>query len=115
MFNLNNNSNNQDIGITIIENYKNYYALSLMYTRIQFALELQNKISNKENRIEIGCWAYEVYSDCNDVNDTDFLKLLTAISTMELGSEFFFSYEELNEIVKDLLSNKPINLNKFYR
>lgn len=82
-----------------------------MYTKVDFANELKTKILNKQDVMEIGEWAYDIYLDYEDVNDIEFLNILLTLNKMELGDEFAFSYERLNEIADDLIAGKKdINL-----
>lgn len=81
-----------------------------MYTKIQFGYELKEKILKKQDVSEIGVWAYEIFLKYSDSFDDVFLNMLITLSTMELGSEFAFTYEELNKISDDLISGKNVHL-----
>jgi len=81
-----------------------------MYTKIQFGYDLKEKISKNENVSDIGIWAYEIFLAYLDTFEDDFLNMLTTLNTMELGSEFAFTYEELNAIADDLIAGKDVKL-----
>ena len=81
-----------------------------MYTKVNFGRDLKNKIINRQNLINIGIWAYSVYLDWPDIEDDDFLDLLLDLSRMELGPEFAFTYEELEQIADDLIAGKDVKL-----
>ena len=82
-----------------------------MYTRIQFGKELKERIAKKQSVVEIGIWAHSIYLKyIEEIDDPDFDDLLITLNTMELGSEFAFTYEELNKIADDLIAGREINL-----
>ncbi len=82
----------------------------MMYTKKMLAQDLKYKIMQKQSTKSIGAWAYSVYLDWDDVNDASFLNLLIHLSTMELGEEFSFTYEELDKIADDVNSGKDVKL-----
>jgi len=81
-----------------------------MYTKVQFGKDLKQRVLKKENIESIGCWAYSVYLDWLDCNDLYFLRLLLDLSRMELGYQFAYSYEELDQIADDLIASKEVKL-----
>ncbi len=82
-----------------------------MYTRIQFGTELKERVTKKQNVVDIGYWAYEMYlKHIEEINDDEFDHILLTLNKMELGPEFAFSYERLNEIADDLIAGRHINL-----
>ena len=81
-----------------------------MYTKNRFGQDLKRKVIEKQKVSDIGAWAYSVYLDWKDTNDVDFLNLLIHLNTMELGSEFALSYEELGKIADDLIAGKDVKL-----
>lgn len=81
-----------------------------MYTKTQFGRELKERISKKQDVSEIGAWAYEIFLNHSDSFDDVFLNMLITLDTMELGPEFAFSYERLNEIADDLIAGRDVNL-----
>jgi len=83
-----------------------------MYTKCEFGLELKRKVLQKESIIKIAQWAYKTYSK-NLVQDFegDLDQVLLALNTMELGDEYYRSYESLNKIAEDLILGKDIDLN----
>jgi hypothetical protein len=82
-----------------------------MYTRIQFGIELKERVAKKQDVSEIGRWAYEMYlTHIQEINDDDFDDVLLTLNGMEDGPEFAFSYEGLNEIANDLIAGNDVNL-----
>lgn len=81
-----------------------------MYSRKKFGIELKERINHKELVSKIGEWAHSVYLLHIDDIDLDFRDILLTLNTMELGSEFAFTYEELEKIADDLIADKPVNL-----
>lgn len=83
-----------------------------MYTRVQFGTELKARLDKKQNVVEIGHWAYEMYLlHIEEINDEDFDHILLTLNGMEDGPEFAFSYVRLNEIANDLIGGRDVNLN----
>ena len=83
----------------------------MMYTRIQFGKELKAKVLKRQDVSEIGHWAYSIYLKyIEEIDDPDFDNILLTLNTMEDGSEFAFSYEELNKIADDLIAGKDVQL-----
>ena len=81
-----------------------------MYTKIKFASDLKRRILKKQDIVKIGIWVYQIYLEWHDINDVSFLNLLIHLNTMELGPEFAFTYEELNQIADDLIAGKEVKL-----
>lgn len=82
-----------------------------MYTRVQFGKELKERVAKKQDTIDIGIWAFSVYwKYLQDVNDDEFDNILLTLNKMELGSEFAFTYERLDEIADDLIAGRNVNL-----
>lgn len=81
-----------------------------MYTKVQFGKDLKQRVLKKEKVESIGYWSYSVYLDWLDCKDLDFLNLLLDLSRMELGYQFAYSYEELNQIADDLIAGKEVKL-----
>ena len=79
-----------------------------MYTKKEFGKELKIKVCNKEDLISIAHWAYSLYLD-KDVED-NLNDIFLALSTMEEGSEFEYSYEELEEIADRLIAGEDVKL-----
>lgn len=73
-----------------------------------FGIELKERIANKQDVVSIGAWAHTIFIDYD--LDSDFDDLLLTLSTMELGSEFERSYEELDKIADDLIAGKNVKL-----
>ena len=81
-----------------------------MYTKVQFGKDLKQRVLKKEKVESIGYWTYSVYLDWPDCNDLHFLRLLLDLSRMELGYQFAYSYEELDQIADDLIAGKEVKL-----
>ncbi|MGB8367420.1 MAG: hypothetical protein WCD44_03615 [Candidatus Babeliales bacterium] len=81
-----------------------------MYTRKQFGRELKTQIEKKHPVSKIGEWAHTVYLQHIEDIDLDFRDILLTLNTMELGPEFAFSYEELEQIAGDLIVGKNVKL-----
>lgn len=81
-----------------------------MYTREKFGRDLKQRVLERENVEVIGYWAHSVYVDWLDIKDVNFMKFLLHLNTMELGPEFAFSYEELDQIADDLIAGKEVKL-----
>jgi hypothetical protein len=82
-----------------------------MYTREQFGRELKERVLRRQDTIEIGRWAFSTYWEHIEDIDLDFREILLTLNKMELGSEFSFTYEKLNEISDNLISGEEVNLN----
>lgn len=83
-----------------------------MYTRIQFGKELKDRLFKKQDVTQIGEWAYSIYLQyIEEIRDEEFDNILLTLNKMELGPEFAFSYERLNEIADDLIAGRHVNLN----
>mgnify|MGYP003441801913 FL=1 len=82
----------------------------MAYTREQFGKELKQRVSNKEAIELIGEWAHSTYMDHIQDIDNAFRNILLTLNYMELGPEFAFSYEELNQIADDLIAGKEVKL-----
>ena len=82
----------------------------MAYTREQFGKELKQRLTNKEATESIGSWSYTIYMDHLREIDDILEEILTTLNTMELGPEFAFSYEELNQIADDLIAGKEVKL-----
>ena len=82
----------------------------MAYTREQFGRELKQRLANKEALESIGSWAYTMYlSHLHEIDDM-LEEMLITLNTMELGPEFAFSYEKLNQIADDLIAGKEVKL-----
>jgi len=81
-----------------------------MYTKVQFGKDLKQRVLKRDHVKIIGCWAHSMYLDWPDCKDIDFLNLLLTLNTMDLGPEFAFSYEELDQIADVLIAGKEVKL-----
>lgn len=82
-----------------------------MYTQRKFGIELKEKIAKAELVSDIAGWCHNLYYDyISDVIDTDFGELLLQLGTMEMGSEFERSYEELDQIADRLIAGEDVKL-----
>ena len=77
-----------------------------MQNKKQFGEELKIKILQKHSLADIAKWAYSVYLQYNDLEEIKFLNLLLELDAIERGSEFSFTYEELEKIADDLMSDQ---------
>ena len=75
-----------------------------MYTRKRFGEDLKLQIKQKKSLKYIAARAFSVYSKY----DTDFDEILLILNTLDLGPEFEFSYEELEQIADDLITGKNV-------
>ncbi len=79
-----------------------------MYTKNQFGKSLKEKIRSNTDRKAIGEWCYATYFE-NMLELEDGLRdVLLHLNTMELGEEFYFTYDELDEIADNLIVGKSI-------
>lgn len=79
-----------------------------MYTKEHFGKELKDKILKKEDIAAITCWIYSLYLD-KDVEDS-LNDLFLVSSLMNDGSEFEYSYEELENIADRLIAGEDVKL-----
>ena len=83
----------------------------IMYAKTMFGIELKDRIAKRLDFEKIGAWAYSIYlNHSNEINDSGFDNILLTLTTMELGPQFYFTYEELNAIANDLIAGKEVNL-----
>jgi len=81
-----------------------------MYTKVQFGRDLKQRIIARENVEVIGYWAHSTYWEhILDIED-GVRGLALDLGTMELGPEFAYSYEELDQIADDLIAGKEVKL-----
>jgi hypothetical protein len=81
----------------------------IMYTKAMFGTELKERVAKKQQVEKIGEWAYSMYLEhIGEIDDSKFDDMLLTLTTMELGSQFAFTYEELNKIADDLIAGKDI-------
>ncbi|MFO1259163.1 MAG: hypothetical protein U1E78_12240 [Gammaproteobacteria bacterium] len=71
-----------------------------MNKKVIFGVELKRRVKAKQSLEKIGHWAYSCYLAHDD---PVFSKCLLDLATMEAGSEFELTYEELNEIADSLI------------
>ena len=77
-----------------------------MYTKVQFGKDLKQKVFERKNVESIGGWAFNTYlKNISDLED-GVSEIALHLGTMELGPEFAFSYEELDQIADDLIAGK---------
>ena len=81
-----------------------------MYTKMQFGKDLKEKLGKKESVLKIGEWAHSIYMKHLEEIDLDFRDILLALNTMELGPEFAFDYQGLEQIADDLIAGKDVKL-----
>lgn len=75
-----------------------------MFTKRDVGKSLKKMAKERQDRIEIACWSFEAYIDWPDTKDKKFLSLLISLSYMELGEEFFISYEKIEGIANDIIA-----------
>jgi hypothetical protein len=73
-----------------------------------FGKELKKRVIRREDLVSIGEWAYTISLDY-DV-DSAFRRILLTLTAMELGPEFAFTYEKLEQIADDLIAGKDVKL-----
>jgi hypothetical protein len=81
----------------------------IMRRQIEFAQELKKKVGAKQDRYDLGHWAFSIFLDIK----SDFGSILYAIATMESDPQFWYSYEDLDQIADELLTGKPLDWEDF--
>ena len=82
----------------------------VVYTKIQFGRDLKQRVTARENVESIGRWAFSTYwKHMLDIED-DVIDIALQLNTMELGYQFAYSYEELDQIADDLIAGKEVKL-----
>jgi len=77
--------------------------------QIVFARELKERVKHKQNRYDLGHWAFSIFLQVHH----DFGSILYALGTMESDSNFWYSYEDLDKIADELLTGKPLDWEDF--
>jgi len=78
--------------------------------QIGFARELKERVKLKQNRHDLGHWAFSIYLDVYP----GFGSILYAIAVMESEEPgFLYSYQELDKIADELLTGKPLDWQDF--
>ena len=81
-----------------------------MYTKVQFGKDLKQRVFERKNIEFMGRWVFSAYSKhISDVED-GLIDIALDLSIMELGPEFAYSYEELDQIADDLIAGKDVKL-----
>jgi len=81
-----------------------------MYTKVQFGKNLKQRVIARENVESIGRWAFSTYwKHILDIEE-DVVDIALHLNTMELGYQFAYSYEELDQIADDLIAGKEVKL-----
>lgn len=83
----------------------------MMYTKIIFGRELKELVLQKKDVVDIGIWSHSAYLEHCENLEPGLRKIMLALNTMELGSEFARSYATLNKIGDDLIAGKNVDLN----
>ena len=81
-----------------------------MYAKVQFGKDLKQRVFERKNVELIGRWAFSAYSKHISDIEEDLIDIALGLGTMELGSEFAYSYEELDQIANDLIAGKDVKL-----
>ena len=82
----------------------------MLYTRVQFGKDLKQRVFERKNIELIGRWAFSTYSKHIYDIEEDLIDITLGLGTMELGPEFAYSYEELDQIADDLIAGKNVKL-----
>jgi len=81
-----------------------------MYTKVQFGKDLKQRVLKRDNVESIGRWTHSTYWEhILDLED-GVRGLALHLNTMELGPEFAYSHEELDQIADDLIAGKEVKL-----
>ena len=81
-----------------------------MYTKEQFGKELKQMLVKREKISIIGQWAHSKYMEHILDIDPKLQEFLLDLNTMEMGPEFEYSYEELDEIADKLIAGEDVTL-----
>lgn len=81
-----------------------------MNVKVLFGKKLKRKAILKTPVEQIGAWAFSFYWNNIETTDSSFEDLLLTLNTMELGPEFEFSYEELEDIADRLIVAEDVVL-----
>ena len=82
----------------------------VLEVRKKFGEVLKSWVASKAPREKIGVWTFSFYwENMAEVSD-ELRETLITIHTMEMGEQFFFSYEELDKIADDLIAGKDVKL-----
>ena len=87
----------------------------MMYTKVEFGMELKKKVLARQRVEEIGHWCYSIYSDNVGCLEPEFEDIVLTLNTMEHGPEFALTYEELEQIANNLITRKPVMIYKYFR
>lgn len=79
-----------------------------MYTKQEFGKALKRRIEDKSSISSIASWSYSLYLD-KDV-EQDLNNIFLAISDMEMGQQFEYTYEELSDIADRLIAGEDVKL-----
>lgn len=77
-----------------------------MYTKREFAIELKERIAEKQSPQRIADWAYEVFNDCINhypQKDKGLLQILYDVRSMEIEKEYEVYGQKLNKIADKLI------------
>ena len=81
-----------------------------MYTKVNFGHDLRLILQKTSDPYEIGKWAFSTYWENISNLEHGVRSISLALSTMEDGPEFAYSYEELLQIANDLIDGKDVKL-----
>ncbi len=83
-----------------------------MYTKQQFGKELKKIVAERKPISVIGAWAHDKYYEhISEIDQKSGLrKFLLQLGTMEMGVEFEYSYEELEDIADRLIAGQDVTL-----
>jgi len=81
----------------------------MMYTKVQFGLDLKKMLQRTQDPYEIGRWAFSAYwENIMDIED-DVIDIALTLNTMEDGPEFARTQTELEQIANDLIAGKDVH------
>ncbi len=75
----------------------------MTYTKKEFGLELNKKISEEKSLYEIARWSFEVYNEKGLELEEGLDYFVLKLVMMEEGPDFFLSKMELQKIAKELI------------
>ena len=67
-------------------------------------------LKKTQDPCEIGKWAFSTYWEHITDLEHDVRAIALTLNTMEDGSEFFFTYEELQKMADDLIKGEKVCL-----
>ena len=81
-----------------------------IYTIPQIGQQLKEMVIDRVEREKIGDWAFSISHARIENRNQILYNLLYTLSMMDMGHEFYYSYEELERIADDLIAGKEVKL-----